>query len=99
VKIVEEFNDFLFDYDMGFDEVDIRVEELTVFKSSGELRGEIYINIAGIEYSGWFFYNLINRKFSIENTLIEALVQETYAHISESSFIDFFKTNLVSISL
>lgn len=99
MKIVEEFNDFLYKYNMGFDEVDIRVEELTVFKSSGELKGEIYINIEGIEYSGWFFYNLLNRKFSIENTLIEALVQETYAHISETAFVDFFKTTLVSISL
>jgi len=99
VKIAEEFNNFLQSYDTGTEEVDIRIEELTIIKSSAEIHGEIYINISKMEYEGWFVYSLIDGKFSIEDTLIESLVDETYARITWKDFIEFFETNLISFTL
>ncbi len=52
-----------------------------------------------MEYEGWFVYSLIDGKFSIEDTLIESLVDETYARITWKDFIEFFETNLISFTL
>ena len=99
MKIAEEFNKFLEDYNVVLDDVDIRVEELTVITSDSIIHGEIYISIDGMEYNGWFSYNLLSWKFSIEDTLIESLVQETYNYIGYRDFIDFFESNLITFIL
>lgn len=52
-----------------------------------------------MEYEGWFVYSLIDGKFSIEDTLIESLVDEAYARITWKDFIEFFETNLISFTL
>lgn len=99
MKVVEEFNKFLYDYDISLNDVDIRIEELTVISSDAMIHGEVYIRIDGLEYSGWFSYNLLSWKFLIEDTLIESLVQETYNYISYKDFIDFFESNLITFIL
>lgn len=64
-----------------------------------DLTGILYIYLDGVEYEGWFAFNINTQELIIEDTLIENLANDTYDNVNEQDFIDFFENNLISISL
>ena len=95
MKLTEEFQNLLEKYRVSIEDVSIYVDELSIHKSAGELRGEIYAEIDDITYSGWFILNLISDKLFIEDTFLEDLQTETYDVIPRSVFLEFFQDNMV----